>query len=144
MNATPAPFAITEQQLDAGLAAWFGITKVMPEREILRDRMRAAIAAAGHGATLPPLNDSLVDILGRVCFRCAGIAQILRAGGQVIPTRAENEQAATIHFLLAMYLQHGVAWELKAHEALLAMAQLARSESEKLGAAAEGEAACRQ
>jgi len=137
MNATPAPFAITEQQLDAGLAAWFGLTKVMPEREILRDRMRAAITAAGHAPSLPALNDTLVYILGRVCFRCAGIAQILRSAGQVIPTRAEDEQAATIHFLLSMYLQHGPAWDNKANEALLAMAQRARTESERRGVAAE-------
>lgn len=126
MNAAPIP--ITEVQLDAALTAWFGVTKVMPEREILRDRMRAAIQAAGYAPTLPPLNDTLIDILGRVCFRCAGIAQILRSGGQVIKTRAEDEQAATIHFLLDMYLQHGPAWEDKTNAELLAMAQRAKAE----------------
>lgn len=128
MNAAPLP--ITEVQLDAALTAWFGVTKVMPEREILRDRMRAAIQAAGYAPTLPPLNDTLIDILGRVCFRCAGIAQILRTSGQVIKTRAEDEQAATIHFLLDMYLKHGPAWGAKSHEALVAMAQRAQAEKE--------------
>jgi len=36
---------LAEQALDAALAAWFGITKVMPERQILRERMAAAIVA---------------------------------------------------------------------------------------------------
>jgi hypothetical protein len=109
---------VSEQSLDAALAAWFGVTKVMPEREILRDRMRAAIEAAGVHLTLPPLNPSMVEILGRVCFQCIGIAQILRAGGAVIPTRAEDEQAATIHFLLGMYLAHGERWTNEVDAAL--------------------------
>lgn len=33
--------------IDAALAAWFGVSRVMPERDILRDRMRAALIAAG-------------------------------------------------------------------------------------------------
>ena len=38
------PFS--EQALDAGVAAWFGVTKVEAERNFIRDRMQAAITAA--------------------------------------------------------------------------------------------------
>lgn len=47
MAANNTPGAITEAQLDAGIAAWFGVTKVSPERAILRERMSAALIAAG-------------------------------------------------------------------------------------------------
>jgi predicted HAD superfamily Cof-like phosphohydrolase len=53
---TATPIIITEQQLDAGLAAWFGLTQVMPERTILRDRMHAAIIAAGAAPAAPRSN----------------------------------------------------------------------------------------
>lgn len=39
------PDRTNEDAVDAALAAWFGVTKVMPERQILRERMEAAIAA---------------------------------------------------------------------------------------------------
>jgi len=43
MNATTKTF--NPSALDAGIAAWFGITKVEPEGDILRDRMAAAVFA---------------------------------------------------------------------------------------------------
>ena len=50
MNTNSTPFSVTA--LDAGIAAWFGVTKVNPERSILRERMHAAIVAAqSHAAT---------------------------------------------------------------------------------------------
>ncbi|RIX74445.1 hypothetical protein [Acidovorax cavernicola] len=45
MAANNTPGAITDAQLDAGIAAWFGVTKVSPERLILRERMHAAMVA---------------------------------------------------------------------------------------------------
>ena len=50
MAANDTPGAITEAQLDAGIAAWFGVTKVSPERAILRERMHAAIVAVRTNA----------------------------------------------------------------------------------------------
>ena len=70
---------------------------------------------------LPPLNDAMIEILGRICFRCIRIAHILRKGGQAIPNRAENEQAAAIYFMLQHYLQHGDGWHEHAEQALQAM-----------------------
>ena len=59
---------------------------------------------------LPPLDDDLAFILGTMCFQCITYAQMLRASGQKIETRAEAEQAAVIHWLLGFYFQHGAAW----------------------------------
>lgn len=38
-------YPISEQAIDAGIAAWFGVTKVQPESPILRERMKAAYRA---------------------------------------------------------------------------------------------------
>lgn len=45
-----APSAAAPDAIDMALAAWFGVTKVMPERDILRDRMKASLVAAGWSA----------------------------------------------------------------------------------------------
>lgn len=119
---TTSPF--TDAQLDAGIAAWFGVTKVSPERAILRERMQAAVVATRAPIALPPMNDALALILGRPNFRCVHIADVLRKGGQQIEHKAEAEQAATIHFLLNQYLLHGDAWAERANDALRAIVQL--------------------
>lgn len=61
MAANNTPGAITEAQLDAGIAAWFGVTKVSPERAILRERMHAAIVATRAPAAL--MSDAARDVL---------------------------------------------------------------------------------
>ncbi|MGB3818089.1 hypothetical protein [Achromobacter pulmonis] len=71
---------------------------------------------------LPPLNDDLADILGRPNFRCADLAELLRADGQEIKRKSEHEQAAVIHFLLGHYLKHGSDWRETAGSALDAIA----------------------
>ncbi|PWE13034.1 hypothetical protein [Alcaligenes faecalis] len=67
---------------------------------------------------LPSLNDDLIAILGRPNFLCAQLADILRSGGQEIAKRAENEQAAVIHFLLGHYLADPAQWAEKANAAI--------------------------
>lgn len=59
---------------------------------------------------LPPLNEDLIEILGRPCFNCIRFAQALRASGMEIRMKAEHEQAAVIHYLLGFYLKHGESW----------------------------------
>lgn len=117
----------SEQALDAGVAAWFGVTKVESERNFIRDRMQAAVQAvlAHHGTSmlearpqLPDLNDDLVEILGRPNFACIQIAKVLRASGVEIKSKAEHEQATVLHYMLAFYLQHGADWWTKASEDL--------------------------
>lgn len=71
----------------------------------------------------PEMNEDLLLILGKICFQCAPIARVLRLGGMEIKTRAENEQAHVIHWLLKYYLKDPVKWmelagdELKAIQA---------------------------
>ncbi len=67
MAAKNTPGAITEAQLDAGIAAWFGVTKVEAEKNFIRSRMRAAVLAVlEHGAarTLP---DAITAIIRDIC-----------------------------------------------------------------------------
>ena len=77
-------------------------------------------APAQDVAQLPPLGESLRSILGRPNFACSGIAKHLRGMGYAIPNKAEEEQAATIHWLVNLYLKHGEDWATHANAALAA------------------------
>lgn len=100
-------------------------------RDVLRKMLAELDAHYGAGAAIDTgvvarqlpqaLDEDLIDILGRPNFLCAGIASILRQGGQEIKFKAEHEQAAAIHFLLKRYLEHGAAWADRAQEELNAM-----------------------
>lgn len=61
-------------------------------------------------ATLPPMNADLLNILGRMCFQCGPIADLMRANGYAIPQHAEEEQAWVIYWSLGLYLEHGALW----------------------------------
>ena len=96
--------------------------------EDLFNQLQAAEAkynelAATHAQV--PLNEATGKILGRPNFTCARIADVLRKGGLSIPKKAEAEQAATIHYMLNKYLQHGDAWASIADGELARMAMLA-------------------
>lgn len=69
------------------------------------------------------LNDDTKAILGKPNFTCANIAKILRASGEEIKERSEDEQAHTIYFLLKMYVEHGEEWRTKANEHLKELAE---------------------
>ncbi|CAB3888895.1 hypothetical protein LMG26788_03735 [Achromobacter pulmonis] len=92
------------------------------ELRYLPGERRPAPAAGDARPKLPPLNDDLADILGRPNFRCADLAELLRADGQEIKRKSEHEQAAVIHFLLGHYLKHGSDWRETAGSALDAIA----------------------
>lgn len=83
-----------------------------------KDREFSAAQAAPNEVRLTPLNEDTQDILGRPNFTCISIAQRLRELGRDIKNRAENEQAAVVHFLLNMYEQHGADWRERANEYL--------------------------
>lgn len=91
----------------------------------------ASTAAAKPVYRIPPLNETVEEILGRPNFTCAHIARILRIGGAFIAPKAEAEQAAVIHFLLGQYIEHGDDWFGKANDALREMG--------KKGAAGKGD-----
>lgn len=56
---------------------------------------------------LTALDDDLRWILSRPNFWCIFPANALRVDGKEIKTRAEDEQAAVIHWLLNLYITHG-------------------------------------
>jgi len=60
------------------------------------------------------LNEHTKEILGRPNFACSGLAESLRAGGQIIPRKAEEEQAAVLYWMLSVYQQHGASWKEEA------------------------------
>lgn len=74
-------------------------------------RDRAALAApqpaVAAGWEFPALTPELAKILGTMCFQCITFAQALRQAGHQINTRAEDEQAATLHWMLGHYFRHG-------------------------------------
>lgn len=110
---------VTQQTLDDVMA---GIPARDAEIEALRKEIETLRAQqdTDRANVLPPLNDDLIAILGRPNFLCAQLADRLRSGGQEIAKRAENEQAAVIHFLLGHYLADPVQWAEKASAALKA------------------------
>lgn len=55
-------------------------------------------------------NDHIGNILGRPCFACGALAEILRCGGADIPHKAEYEQAHVLLWTLNAYLEHGDKW----------------------------------
>lgn len=67
---------------------------------------------------LPELNEDLRAILGRPNFTCAAVAGVLRRLGQDIRKKAEEEQAATIYWLLGHYLKDPLAWRANAESQL--------------------------
>ena len=91
----------------------------------------AATQPAAHGIDgreFPPLTPELASILGLMCFQCISFAQALRAAGHTIKTRAEDEQAAVLHWMLGHYFRHGDDWRTAAAE------DMKRMEAEALAA----------
>ena len=68
-------------------------------------------------------NEDIRWILGRPNFTCAHTANSLRALGQDIPNKAEEEQAAAIYWMLSMYEKHGNDWRKKGAEEMRANLQ---------------------
>jgi len=60
------------------------------------------------------LTDDLRDVLSTMLWTSGQIAQCLRAGGEQIPTKAEDEQAHVLHWLTTLVLEHGPEWRGKA------------------------------
>ncbi|WP_287917187.1 hypothetical protein [Comamonas sp.] len=96
----------------------------------------AAAALGKDKRDFPPMTPELASILGLMCFQCISFAQALRAAGHTIKTRAEDEQAAVLHWMLGHYFRHGDDWRAAAAQ------DMKRMEAEALAAQAkEGGAA---
>ena len=76
-----------------------------------------------QAAKLTPLNEHTRRILGLMCFECINMSKLLRLRGDEIGNRAEEEQAAVLHFLLNMYEQHGDGWAAAASAELKRLAE---------------------
>ncbi|MCA8324066.1 hypothetical protein [Burkholderia cepacia] len=63
----------------------------------------------------------LRDVLGRPNFWCGPIAHEMRAAGADIKTKAEDEQAHVLHWLVKLVLDHGAEWQPVAAEELRAI-----------------------
>ncbi|UEP49613.1 hypothetical protein LMA00_07655 [Burkholderia ambifaria] len=78
------------------------------------------------------ITPELRDVLGRPNFWCGPIAHEMRAAGADIKTKAEDEQAHVLHWLVKLVLDHGDAWQE------VAVVEL-RAIREKANAASAGE-----
>ncbi|MBR8054198.1 hypothetical protein [Burkholderia vietnamiensis] len=67
------------------------------------------------------LIDDLRHVLGRPNFWCGRIARVMRAAGADIKTKAEDEQAHVLHWLVKLVLDHGAEWQKIAIEELHAI-----------------------
>lgn len=89
------------------------------------------IVLAEQRPALPPLDDTLRNILGRICFTLIPLVNMLRAGGHEIKHKAEDEQAAAIHWMLGHYFAHGAEWQAAATADINRMRQQSEAESVK-------------
>lgn len=111
------------------------LNKQKPYKEWVREITSSPDSEQQSVGELPPLNDDMRNILGRMCFQCIRIAQVLRLMGHEIEEKAEAEQAAVLHWMLGLYFKHGNEWRDRA-EIILKDAAIAsqRQPSEKGGA----------
>lgn len=58
-----------------------------------------------------PFDEHVREILGWSCFQLRPYAEMLRTEGRDIPRKAEEEQAAALHWMLNLYLEHGADWK---------------------------------
>ena len=78
------------------------------------------------------LNEDTRWILGRPCFTVAKIAWLLRDSGyREVATKAEDEQAVAIYWMLEMYEKHGANWREEADKRIKEMHQALTIAKEK-------------
>jgi hypothetical protein len=56
------------------------------------------------------MTPALREVLGMMCFEFIKLVQGFRAAGYEIKTRAEDEQAFMLHWLIPFALEHGDNW----------------------------------
>lgn len=83
--------------------------------EIVTDLFNA-LEEANATAFPADLSDDLREVLSTMLWTSGQIAECLRAGGEDIKRRAEDEQAHVLHWLISLALRHGPDWRKKASE----------------------------
>ena len=101
-DATPAAPTADMLRIRAGLQVQAAPTSHMDK--IIQNCLGQGSAAKPE---FPAMTDELASILGLMCFQCINYARALRAGGHTIKNRAEDEQAAVLHWMLSHYFQNG-------------------------------------
>ena len=86
----------------------------------LRGRVAELEADAKIGRVVREFDAEARDILGRPCFTCGRIAEVLRRMGRTIPPKAEDEQAEVLRWMLGLYAEHGAQWREKGDDELRA------------------------
>ncbi|BCF88722.1 hypothetical protein [Paraburkholderia largidicola] len=78
----------------------------------LHPRIKAALEKADATQLVYPadITPELHRVLSLMCFQLASFAHIFRAAGAEIKTRAEDEQAYCLHWLIKLVLTHGEGW----------------------------------
>lgn len=119
-SGTSATLSSNEQVDIAEVYAWvrqmFG--GHFPSMDQLATEFHRRCARETKAPLLFPLDDETRFILGRPNFTLAGIAARLRTLGHSIAFKAEDQQAAVIHWMLGIYFEHGQDWRTKADEVL--------------------------
>lgn len=89
---------------------WLRLDGAMEEEYLPIAAPAEDVSAVVATAVLPELTSDLREILGRPNFTCHFIAKALRLMGFDIPQKSEEEQAATIYWMLGHYLRDPVNW----------------------------------
>ena len=107
-----APAATIARLMGAvhSIAGFPGVTGTQLHQ--LAERLRGKSAPVAM--VMPELTDDLRYIFGLMCFQCITYAQALRGMGHTIANKAEDEQAATIHWLYGHYLRDPDNWRTNA------------------------------
>lgn len=94
------------------LAAYLSMTDASPNGDhfVGVNKMVQYSPKSGSEAVQIPDTDGVREILGRMCFQCIRLAEVLRLRGDEIGRRAEDEQAAVLRFLLNHYLAAPEKW----------------------------------
>lgn len=110
-NAPEPNVSVTEMM---GLVQDYFVTGTDEARAVIETKLRALLTAVSTPSaqadalgTFPTMTDELASIWGLMCFQCISFAQALRAGGYSIKKRAEDEQAAVLHWMLGHYFHSG-------------------------------------
>src|SRR5258708_14670611 len=102
----------------------------------MRAAWQAARATAERSNSVYPdeLTPELREVLGWPNFKCGPFAHLMVAAGAEIKPKAEDEQAAVLHWLIKLVLKHGEKWNEAASADLIAMRDTVQAiESQRTG-----------
>lgn len=87
----------------------------------LHPRIKTALEKAEQLVYPADVTPALQRVLSLMCFQLGPYAHLFRAAGAAIKTRAEDEQAYCLHWLIKLALAHGDAWPEHANAEVVAL-----------------------